>query len=126
MDRQLRQHKDTLRGHKQVLKDGDSICIVSKVPFPSHDNEKGNSVLSWDWFLTLGDSSGAFCVIASRMGSIYTISGTYYVADNYDFKENDDKTIYPGIANNLMFRLHSAGVAQAFFISGEMKLSDVF
>jgi len=111
---------------KSVLKDGDCIRIVSILPFSSHIKEKGDSLLSWDWFLTLGDASGAFCVIASRTGNTYTINGTYYVADNYDFEENDDNTIFPGLTNSLMFDLHSAGKAQAFLISGEMAINDVF
>jgi len=111
---------------KSVLKDGDSICIVSKIPFSANANDLRPTIYSTDWFLTLGAASGAFCVTASRAGDEYTIKGTYYVADNYDFDENDDKFIFPGLQNGDMFKLHSAGVAQAYFMHGEMDMNIVF
>jgi len=119
--RMLKQHV------KSVLKDGDTICIVSKIPFSAHENGFPLDISSADWLLTLGAASGAFCVVASRAGDKYTISGSYYVADNYDFnKEDYDMSIIPTISNADMFYLHDAGMAKAYYMHGEMDLNDVF
>ena len=111
---------------KSVLKDGDTICIASSVAFHSCVKEFPKNIAAADWLLTLGDASGAFCVIASRTGNRYTINGTYYIADTYDFDKNDYNAILPGLTNDAMFKLHSAGVAQAFCIHGEMEMNYVF
>ncbi len=75
-----------------------------------------------NWLLGLGEANGAFCVIASRTGDSYTVNGTYFVTDTYDFEEDDMKIIFPGLINDNMFKLHSAGVAQAYYVYGEMEI----
>lgn len=111
---------------KSVLKDGDTICIVTGDEYPAHKNDYVDGLSSFDWFVTLGDANGAFCVVASRTGDTYTINGTYYVADTYDFELNDSKMIFPGLTNDLMARLHYAGLSKAFYIHGEMELNILF
>lgn len=107
---------------KSVLKDGDTMCIVSSIPFNSIIKTVpiGNSNL--DWLVALGDANGAFCVIATREGDSYNINGTYYVSDTYDYEENDTKMILPGLVNDNMFKLHSAGIAQAYYVYGELEM----
>jgi hypothetical protein len=107
---------------KSVLKDGDTLHIVSIDAFQSHSNVMPYDTTDLDWLLTLGVANGAFDVVASRTGDVYTIEGTYYVADTYDFDEGDTNSILPGISNGSMFNLHSAGIAQSYYIHGEFDL----
>ena len=107
---------------KSVLKDGDTICIVSRVPFNSCLNEVSLEKMDLNWLVGLGEANGAFCVIASRTGDSYTVNGTYFVADTYDFEEDDMRIIFPGLINDNLFKLHSAGVAQAYYVYGEMEI----
>jgi hypothetical protein len=121
---------------KSVLKDGDTLHIVSFVPFPAHENEWPSPmpcfVSSFDWFLALGAANGSFSVVASKTGDVYTISGTYYVTDVYDFDEGDTNMIMPtlpwlpDISNGNMYLLHSAGLAQSYFVYGESDFSYEF
>ena len=83
---------------KSVLKDGESICIVSKTKLQALYKEFPDGLGSMDWFSTLGDADGAFCAVASRTGDNYTIKVTYYVSDFYDFSITDTSEIFPGLA----------------------------
>jgi len=37
-------------------------------------------------------------------------------------KEYHECTIYPGLVNDNMFKLHSAGTAQAYYVYGELEM----
>ena len=122
-DEQYRLYSSKIMEHiKSVLKDGDTICIVSRVPFNSCLNEVSLEKMDLNWLVGLGEANGAFCVIASRTGDSYTVNGTYFVADTYDFEEDDMRIIIPGLINDNLFKLHSAGVAQAYYVYGEMEI----
>jgi hypothetical protein len=111
-----------LKDHvKSVLKDGDTLNIVS-APFLAHENTMPYTSYDMDWLLTLGAASGAFSAEASRTGDTYTVTVTYYVADVYDFEEGDSKSILPGLTNGNMYKLHSVGLAKAFYIYGENEI----
>ena len=94
----------------------------SYVPFNSCLNACSFEKMDANWLLGLGEANGAFCVLASRTGDSYTVNGTYFVTDTYDFEEDDMKIIFPGLINDNMFKLHSAGVAQAYYVYGEMEI----
>ncbi|NLW89041.1 MAG: hypothetical protein GXY43_04880 [Clostridiaceae bacterium] len=124
---QYREYLSYLQDHiESVLKDGDTLCVVSNNPFLAHRNSWPYNTSGMDWVITLGDANGAFSVVASRIGNTYTIDGTYYVADVYDFEENDTRSILPGLSNSNMFKLHSAGLARAYYIFGERSLNIEF
>ena len=60
---------------------------------------------------------------------VYVVSDIHNDADGFklllkkiDFEEDDMKIIFPGLINDNMFKLHSAGVAQAYYVYGEMEI----
>lgn len=88
----LRELKDHV---KSVLKDGDTLHIVSVQPFAAESNVFYPGTQNFDWLLTLGAANGAFSFVASRTRDVYTIKGTYYVTDAYDFDKGDTNNIIP-------------------------------
>lgn len=107
------------------MKDGDSICIASSQPFLSITSKSLYNDYDVDWLAALGaKADGAFCVTASRTGSTYTLNGTYYIADKYDFNL-EDKFGYLGLpSNDTMAKLHVAGLARAYYVHGEKDITD--
>lgn len=126
---QYRLYLGELKDHvKSVLKDGDTLHIVSVNPFAAESKVFYPGTENFDWLLTLGAANGAFSIVASRTGDVYTMKGTYYVTDTYDFDKGDTNNIIPflSISNGEMFNLHSAGMAQAYYVHGEMDISFTF
>ncbi len=107
------------------MKDGDLICIASSQPFLSITSKSLYNDYDVDWLAALGTkANGAFCVSVSRTGSTYTLNGTYYIADKYDFNINEDFA-FPGLpTNESMAKLHVAGLARAFYVHGEKDITD--
>lgn len=68
--------------------------------------------------------NGAFCVTVSRTGDTYTMNGTYYITDIYDFNLKDEFGILPGILNSDMAKLHIAGLSKAFYVYSEKEIRD--
>ena len=110
---------------KSVLKDGDSICITSTKVNAALNTDVLRVAADIDWFFALGTAAnGAFCVTVSRSGDTYTMNGTYYIADKYDFNLGE-KFGYLGLpSNDTMAKLHVAGLARAYYVHGEKDITD--
>ena len=117
---------EKLREHaKSVLKDGDSICFTSTQVNAALNEDVLQTASDLDWFFALGTAAnGAFCVTISRSGDTYTMNGTYYIADKYDFNLGENFG-FPGLPkNDSMAKLHIAGLARAFYVHGEEDITD--
>lgn len=109
------------------MKDGDSICIASKQFNAALTTDDLPTAADLDWFLALGTAAnGAFCVTVSRSGDTYTMNGTYYITDKYDFNLEDDFSLWKDLLpkNSTMAKLHIAGLARAFYVHGEKDITD--
>ena len=123
---------------KNVLKDGDTIVLVSSNPFTSY---KKNECLvnamedpeliinNVNWAATLGDSSGALVAEVTRHGNTYSMKYRYLIYDYYDWDLGNDWGLFediPGL-NNLSVTdsefamMHYTGIARAYFQYGELK-----
>ena len=67
------------------------------------------------------EANGALCVIVSRKGNKYCLTGTYYISDTYDFDLADPSEILKGLSNDNMAKLHIVGVSRAFYNHGKKK-----
>lgn len=109
---------------EDVLKDGESITIVSKHSFETYKTDAFKlslfSLNDINWIATLGGASGALAAEITRDGNSYTMKYKYIIYDYYDWDLGDDRAFVPGLCNDDLARMQCAGMAKAYYHYGEL------
>lgn len=105
-----------------TLKEGESLTLVTKNPFISHESEIAGYIphKAIDWFVALGQAGGYMVATAKRNGDSYEMKIRYLVFDYYDWQWDDDRELILGYSNAVMWKMTSLGIAKPFFVYGEI------
>lgn len=118
---------------KNILKDGDTVVLASKVPFKSYLKDEMfqdpyQLFNNANWFCTVGESSGALIAKIKRENDMYHMEFKYIIYDYFDWDENRDYGFFDdvpvinflSIKDSEFAEMHLAGIARSYFQSGQL------